>query len=73
MKDVGRNRKRCLRREQLNVVLSDHTRQWNRFKRSPWNIVEHPGAAFDPGRLAGLCHQMLSEPRYLGRDDIAKI
>jgi len=53
------------RREQLNVVLADHTREWNRFKRIPWNIVEHPGATFDPDRLADLCVQMLSPPRYL--------
>ena len=52
------------RPEQLNVVLTNHTRQWNKFKRMPWNIVEHPGAAFDAGRLAELTGQMLSLPRY---------
>ena len=59
------------RQEQLNVVLADHTRQWNRFKRIPWNIVEHPGNTFDAERLAGLCQQMLNGPRYLCRQDIA--
>ena len=53
------------RREQLNVVLAEPTREWNRFKHIPWNIVEHPGATFDPDRLADLCVQMLSSPRYL--------
>jgi hypothetical protein len=52
------------RAEQLNVVLTDQTRQWNKFKRIPWNIVEHPGPAFDAGRLAALTAQMLSSPRY---------
>lgn len=59
------------RREQLNVVLADVTRDWNRFKRIPWNLVEHPGSRFDPDMLAGFCAQMLSPPRYLGKDDIA--
>ena len=59
------------RREQVNVVLADHTRQWNRYKRIPWNIVEHPGSEFSASRLADLCSQMLSPPRYLGRADIA--
>lgn len=53
------------RAEQLNVVLADHTRQWNRHKRIPWNIVEHPGSRYQPGLLAELCLQMLSPPRYL--------
>lgn len=59
------------RREQLNVVLADHTQQWNRFKRIPWNIVEHPGSHYEGRRLAELCAKMLSEPRYLSRADIA--
>ena len=58
-------------REQVNVVLADHTRQWNRFKRIPWNIVEHPGTQFETSRLADLCQQMLSQPKYLDRVDIA--
>ena len=53
------------RPEQLNVVLADHTRQWNKFKRIPWNIVEHPGSEFDAGTLAELTRRMLTEPRYL--------
>ncbi len=53
------------RPEQINVVLADHTRQWNKFKRIPWNIVEHPGSAFEAGTLGELTRQMLSEPRYL--------
>jgi hypothetical protein len=53
------------RHEQLNVVLADHTRQWNRFKRIPWNIVEHPGGGYSAEHLAGLCRRMLGGPRYL--------
>jgi hypothetical protein len=53
------------RAQQLNVVLADHTRSWNRFKRIPWRMVEHPGSAFDAARLAGYCVQMLDPPRYL--------
>ncbi|MBS0203966.1 MAG: class I SAM-dependent methyltransferase [Planctomycetes bacterium] len=52
------------RPEQLNVVLADHTRQWNRFKRIPWNLVEHTGPAFDPVALADLTLKMLSPSRY---------
>jgi hypothetical protein len=43
------------RREQLNVVLADPTRAWNKYKRVPWNIVEHPGGAFQAERLADFC------------------
>ncbi len=53
------------RNEQLNVVLSEHTRQWNRYKRIPWNIVEHPRATFNAETLIELTGQMLSKPRYL--------
>ncbi|MGD6027781.1 glycosyltransferase family 9 protein, partial [Xanthomonas citri pv. citri] len=35
------------RAEQLNLVLADHTRQWNRYKRIPWNMVEHEGVEFE--------------------------
>jgi len=59
------------RQQQLNVVLADHTQQWNRYKRIPWNLYEHPGQSFDPEILAGLCSRMLSEPRYLSPDQIA--
>jgi len=59
------------RREQVNVVLAEHTHQWNRFKRIPWNIVEHPGGHFSADDLAKLCAGMLGEPRYLTSDDIA--
>ncbi len=55
------------RPEQLNVVLADHTRQWNKFKRIPWNIYEHPGSAFDARILADITRRMLSDPRYLSR------
>ena len=58
-------------REQLNVVLTEHTHQWNRFKRIPWNIVEQPGQAFEAVGLADICHRMLSPPRYFGKEDIA--
>ena len=53
------------RQEQLNVVLGDHTREWNRFKRIPWDIVEHPGASYDASHLAEICVRMLETPRYL--------
>ena len=56
------------RAEQLNVVLEHHTRQWNKFKRIPWNLVEHPGTAFEAGKLAEFTQQMLSPPRYLRVD-----
>ena len=59
------------RREQLNAVLAEPTQRWNRFKRIPWNIVEHPGREFDANRLASLCQQMLSPPRYLDQQNIA--
>lgn len=59
------------REEQLNVVLSRPTQAWNKWKRIPWNIIEHPGCAFDGMRLADLCQKMLSGPRYLTSDKIA--
>jgi predicted O-methyltransferase YrrM len=59
------------RPQQLNVVLADPTRAWNRYKRIPWRIVEQPGSAFDPDRLAEFCAQMLHAPRYLSRAEIA--
>ena len=59
------------RQEQLNLVLADETRQWNRLKRIPWNIVEHPGSKFDAQRIAKVCQQMLSEPRYLSASHLA--
>lgn len=49
---------------QLNVVLKEQTQQWNRFKRIPWRIVEHPGSCFEAPRLAKLCHLMQSRTRY---------
>jgi ADP-heptose:LPS heptosyltransferase len=59
------------RRRQLNVVLAEHTRQWNRYKRVPWNVVEHPGGRYDAVALARLCLAMLSPPRYLRPGDVA--
>ena len=59
------------RRNQLNIVLAGHTRQWNRFKRIPWNLVEHPGYVFQPDVLAEQCVRMLQPPRYLAPDAIA--
>src|SRR5690606_33676917 len=59
------------RRQQLNVVLAEEGRAWNRFKRIPWNIVEHPGQSFDPGILAELCQRILNPPRYLTKENIA--
>ena len=53
------------RPEQLNVVLADPTRQWNKFKRIPWNIVEQSGPALEAATLAELTGRMLTEPRYL--------
>lgn len=59
------------RNEQLNVVLADHTQQWNRFKRIPWNLYEHPGQTFNPEILASICEKMLKPPRYLPPNRIA--
>jgi hypothetical protein len=59
------------RAEQLNLVLAEGATQWNRYKRIGWNMVEHPGAAFAPDRLADLCQLMLSPPRYLRPPNIA--
>jgi hypothetical protein len=59
------------RRQQLNVVLAGHTRQWNRFKRVPWNIVEHPETHFDAQTIADFCARMLAPPRYLEAQDRA--
>lgn len=56
------------RRHQANVVLADHTRQWNRFKRIPWNIVEHPGAEFDPDRMAALVADFHAPATYIPED-----
>lgn len=53
------------RPEQLNLVLSGVTKQWNKFKRIPWNIVEHSGASFSGVELAGWVSKMLSPARYL--------
>jgi hypothetical protein len=53
------------RRRQVNVVLADHPRQWNRFKRIPWNLVEHPGNAFQANALAETVSRLLQAPRYL--------
>lgn len=57
------------RPEQLNVVLADHTRQWNKFKRIPWNIYEHPGGTFDARVLADASRRMLTEQQYFRQTD----
>jgi ADP-heptose:LPS heptosyltransferase len=59
------------RRQQLNVVAADPTQQWNKYKRIPWRIVEHPGSAFEPARLAELAASMLRPPVYFHADEIA--
>jgi ADP-heptose:LPS heptosyltransferase len=65
----------CLPRpRQVNLVLAEPTRPWNRYKRVPWNIIEHPGSRFDPAVLADWCVRMLAPPRYLtgsAKPDIA--
>lgn len=58
------------RRQQLNLVLRDHTQQWNKFKRIPWNIVEHPGSKFDAEIVGEYCSQMLAQPKYLRKSEI---
>jgi hypothetical protein len=58
------------RRRQVNIVLAEHTRAWNRYKRVPWNIVEHPGNRFDADILAGWCRRMLAGPCYLPAADL---
>lgn len=60
-----------LRQQQLNIVLTEGTHSWNRYKRIPWNLLEHAGHSYDPERLADLCSRMLSPPRYLGADQMA--
>ncbi len=59
------------RHEQLNVVLAEPTAQWNRFKRIPWNIVEHSGNTFEASQLATICARMLGTAYYLDWNDIA--
>jgi ADP-heptose:LPS heptosyltransferase len=61
------------RANQLNVVLTEHTRQWNRFKRIPWRIVEHSGSSFDAVRLAEFCRLMQNPSRYSIEDKAADI
>lgn len=53
------------RANQLNVVLQEHTQQWNRFKRIPWNIIEHPGREFNARFVADVCHRMQASARFL--------
>jgi ADP-heptose:LPS heptosyltransferase len=57
------------RRQQLNIVLRDQTQQWNKFKRIPWNIVEHPGGSYEAESLAELCRPMLEPPCYFRSPD----
>lgn len=59
------------RPQQLNVVLAGETQQWNKYKRIPWNLLEHPGKRFNAERLAETCGRMLAAPRYLAADQIA--
>ncbi|MDB5384452.1 MAG: ADP-heptose:LPS heptosyltransferase-like protein [Planctomycetaceae bacterium] len=58
------------RRQQLNIVLRDQTRQWNKYKRIPWNIIEHPGSTFNAETLADLCRPMLDPPKYFRSSDM---
>ncbi len=58
------------RNEQLNVVLAEPTRQWNRYKRIPWNLYEHPGDIYNAEILAEICEKMLAAPRYLPAERI---
>lgn len=43
----------------LNVTLADHARQWNKFKRVPWNIIEQIGDTFDAKEVSDMCEAML--------------
>ena len=61
------------RRNQLNVVLAKPTQQWNRYKRIPWRIVEHPGDSFEAPRLARLCSRMQETRRFIHSDAAADI
>lgn len=56
------------RKHQANVVLAGHTGEWNRFKRIPWNIVEHAGNEFQAKRLAQFTRQMMAKPVYIPED-----
>ena len=51
------------RHNQLNVVLTKYTQQWNRYRRIPWNIVEQPGKQYSGSVLFRLCNRMFT-PRY---------
>jgi ADP-heptose:LPS heptosyltransferase len=61
------------RRNQLNVVLRQQTQPWNRFKRIPWRIVEHPGDSFEASRIAHLCSRMQGKRRFIHSDAAADI
>lgn len=61
------------RKNQLNVVLSEPTREWNRFKRIPWRIVEHPGSQFTGNGLADFARAMLQPARYIPEDIAADV
>ncbi len=56
------------RKNQLNIVLAEPNRAWNRYRRIPWNLVEHPGDAYDAAKLAEWCASMLRPSRYLPAD-----
>jgi hypothetical protein len=59
------------RSKQLNVVLSEHTNAWNRYKRIPLRLIEMPNRHFDPYLLADKCLRMLRPARYLSDGEIA--
>ncbi|MEQ9410074.1 MAG: glycosyltransferase family 9 protein [Fuerstiella sp.] len=61
------------RANQLNVVLSDGTEQWNRYKRIPWRIVEHSGNSFEGEKLTQFVAGMLDQPRYIPEDKAADV
>ncbi len=50
---------------QLNLVLSQPTERWNKFRRVPWNIIDQPGSQWDAAWMAEQCIRMLGPPRYL--------
>jgi hypothetical protein len=58
------------RRRQINLVLAEPTRAWNRYKRLPWNLVEQPGSRLGPAFIAEWCARMLDGPHYLAAADL---
>lgn len=54
------------RAQTLNLVLHEVSKQWTRYTRIPYNVVEQrAGVRFDPAVIARYVGEMLGAPRYL--------